>query len=119
MEAAKAGLSPEGIGSGDAPMIEPAEGARVCSLLGVRSKTPAMKAGAMVEGPSRRVKAIPIEDAPAVRNVGVVVVDHSPVVMPIVSPMVPAPAESAKEPNPEPESKRDYRPRQEQPWRWI
>ena len=60
MEAAKAGLSPEGIGSGDAPMVEPAEGARVCSLLGVRSKTSAMKTGAMVEGsPARALKVNP------------------------------------------------------------
>src|SRR6201998_825325 len=42
------------------------------------------------------VKIISIDDGRAVRDVRVVVVDDSPVVVPIVSPVVPTPAEAAE-----------------------
>src|SRR5260370_38000750 len=55
----------------------------------------AMKIAGMIEVASIP-KIIAIDDGPAIRNVGVVVVYHSPCVVPIVSPVVPAPAEAAK-----------------------
>ena len=67
-------------------------------------KAPAMSVDSMIVV---RVKVIAIDDSPAVRDVGIVVVDDSPFVVPIVVPMVPTPAEAAKESNPETESKAD------------
>src|SRR5271156_1566600 len=60
-----------------------------------------------VEASSRRIEAVPIHDRPAVRDVSVVVVVHSATVVPIVSPVVPAPAEAAKKSNPKAEPKSD------------
>jgi hypothetical protein len=57
-------------------------------------KTSAVKIRAMIEVPSRRIKTIAIDDCPAMRNVRVVVVLDSPVMVPIVSPMMPTPAEA-------------------------
>jgi hypothetical protein len=96
METAKAGLSSEGIGSGNPSMVEPTEGAGVRSCLCVRGKTSAMRIGGTIEVRSRRVKTVAIDNGPTVRNIRVVVVDDSAVVAPIVPPIVPTPAESAK-----------------------
>jgi hypothetical protein len=111
MEAAEAGLSSEGIGSCNTSMIEPAEGAgmhssrHVWCVAAVKAlvpgKTAAMEVGCMVEVRSARTKIIAIDDRPAVRNVGVVVEFDSPVVVPIVSPVVPTPPEPTKESNSE------------------
>ena len=105
MKAAKAGLPADGILSGGPTVIEPAEGSGMCACLCVRGVRPvkslscptsALSVGAMIEVRSARTKTVAIDDRPAVRDVGVVVVDDSPVVVPIVSPVVPTPAESAK-----------------------
>ena len=56
---------------------------------------------AAVEIRSTAVKVVAIDDRAAVRDVGVVVIDDSTVVVPIVSPMMPAPAEAGKESNAE------------------
>src|SRR6267154_3489578 len=58
-------------------------------------KISAMKIAGMIEVASIS-KVVAIDDGPAIRNVGVVVVDNPTFVVPIVSPMVPAPAEAAK-----------------------
>jgi hypothetical protein len=55
-----------------------------------------MSIGGTVEVHSTRMKTIAIHDSPAMRDVRVVVVDDSPIVMPIESPMVPTPAEAGK-----------------------
>src|ERR1700692_3545691 len=73
---------------------------------------PARGAGAidaMVEVRSTRTKIAPIDDGPAMRNVGVVVVTYSSAAAPIVSPMGPTPAEAAKESDSESHSKTDPR----------
>src|ERR1700681_3178498 len=67
----------------------------------------------MIDAPSIRMNAIAIDDSSAVRNVCVVVVDDAPVVVPIESPIVPTPAESAKKSNPEAQPKTDSRAVQE------
>ena len=101
--AAKAALSPEGVASRNTAMVKPTEAARMCACHWVRaggsmkSFMPAKSsAGPMVEVRSTRMKTVAVDNGPAVRDVRVVVVDDSPVVVPIVSPMVPAPAEAAK-----------------------
>ena len=114
VEAPKAGLSSGCVASRNPSVVEPAEGAGMRSLRRMRDvgpmpppmavKAPAMSIGSMIVV---RVKVISIDDSPAVRNVGVVVVNDSDVVVPIVIPMVPTPAEAAKESDPETESKTD------------
>jgi hypothetical protein len=106
MEAAKAGLSSVRVGSRTPSMAEPTESTGVRPCLCVRSvgpvksllpsKTPVTRTGAMIEVRSIRIKTIAIDDGPAMRHVGVVVVDDPSVVMPIVSPVVPTPAEASK-----------------------
>ena len=61
------------------------------------------------------MKTIAVDDRPAVRDVRVVVVDDSAVVVPIVSPVVPTPAEAGKHSNSEAQSKSDSRAVQEKP----
>lgn len=102
MEAAKARLPSEGIGSRNPAMIEPTEGAgmhaRLCvgakSLMA--SKTSPMGIGGMIKVPSCRIKAVAIDDGPAMRDVRIVIEFDSPAVVPIVSPAVPTPAEAGK-----------------------
>jgi len=60
------------------------------------------------------VEVVAIDDSSAVRNVGVVVVDH-PMTMPIASPVMPAPAKSTKEADAEADSKSNTRSRQKDP----
>ena len=55
-----------------------------------------MKSAAMIEGCTRVIEGVVIGEDSAVGDVGVVVEDDS-VPMPIVSPVVPAPAIAAKE----------------------
>jgi hypothetical protein len=61
----------------------------------------------MVEAHSTPMKTVSVSDRRAMRDVRVVVVDDSPAVVPIESPIVPAPAEAAKQPNLEAQSKTD------------
>jgi hypothetical protein len=106
VEASKAGLSSEGIGSGIPTMAKPTEGAgmhsagNMCRITAMKrlmpTKTSAMRIGAMIGVRSTSTKTIAIDDRPAMRDVRVVVVYDSPIVVPIVSPMAPAPAEAAK-----------------------
>lgn len=63
----------------------------------------------MIEVRSSRLKTISIDDGPAMRDVGVVIVDDSAVVVPIVSPVVPTPTEAGKQSNSKSQSK-------SQPW---
>jgi hypothetical protein len=106
VEAAKTGLPSEGIGSRNPAMTETAEGAGMHSSRNVwrvaavkalmASKASPMGIGGMIKVGSSGIKVIAIDDGPTMRNVGVVVVFDSPVVVPIISPVVPTPAESAK-----------------------
>jgi hypothetical protein len=103
MESAKAGLSTEGVASRNPAVAESTEGAgmRTCRcVLGIGPTesvdTSAMSIGGVIEVHSTRMKTIAIDDRPAMRDVRVVVVDDSPIVMPIESPMVPTPAEAGK-----------------------
>jgi hypothetical protein len=91
MEAPEAGPSPEGTGPRKPTMIEPAEGAGTHAA---PTEAAAMRTGGMAE--ARRMKVIAIDDRPAMRDVGVVVVDHPAATVPIVAPIVPTPAEAGK-----------------------
>src|SRR5437879_2842114 len=125
-QAAKPGLSSGRVGSRTTSMAEPAEGAGMRSCRWVRGvgsvkslvprTTSAIKIAAMIEVCSTRMKTVAIDDGPAMRDVGVVVVDDSPVVMPIISPVVPTPAEAAKESDPKAQSKSDSWAVQEKSW---
>jgi hypothetical protein len=59
-------------------------------------KTSAMGIGGMIKVPSRGIKAVAIDDGPAMRNVRIVIEFDSSAVVPIVSPAVPTPAEAGK-----------------------
>ena len=103
VESAKAGLSPEGVTSRNTAVTEPAEGAGMCAcrcVPGSGPLKPSMSAdtaaGPIIGVRSTRMKTIAIDDSRAVRDVRVVVVDHSSAVVPIESPIVPTPAEAAK-----------------------
>ena len=67
----------------------------------------AVKIGGMAE--ARRMKVIAIDDRPAMRDVCVVVVDHPSATVPIVAPIVPAPAEAGIQSNAKTKSKTDPR----------
>jgi hypothetical protein len=62
----------------------------------MKSSMPAKPSGAMIEVRSIRIKTIPIDDSPAMRDERVVVEDGSPAVVPIESPVVKTPAEAGK-----------------------
>ena len=53
-------------------------------------------ASPIVEVRSTRMKIVAIDDGPAMRDVRVVVIDDSPVVVPIVPPVGPTPAEATE-----------------------
>src|SRR5713101_2706857 len=72
------------------------------------SRTPALKSSAMIEVPAGVVKGVVISKDSAVGDIGVVVVDDT-VAMPIISPVVPAPAKAAKEADSKAETKRNTR----------
>src|SRR5882724_9721504 len=72
------------------------------------SRTPALKSSAMIEVPAGVVKGVVISEDSAVGYVGVVVVDDI-VMMPIISPVVPAPAKTAEEADSKAETKRNTR----------
>jgi hypothetical protein len=106
METAKAGLSSERIASGNPSVVEPAEGAGVRSyrwapvvgpaktLMSVKTSTMRID---MVEVRSARMKTIAVDNCSAMGDIGVVVVDDPPAfVAPIISPVMPTPAEAAK-----------------------
>ena len=87
-------------------MIEPAEGA------GMRGGRSAGVAEALMPSNAAAVKTavietIAVDDCPAMRDIRVVVILYSPAVVPIESPIVPTPAEAAKEADPEAQSKTD------------
>ena len=103
METAKTRLSPRGVGPRNPAMIEPAEGPGMGAGQSVRAGRSTKRfmpaetsAGTMSEVPLTRMKSITVDDRPAMRDVRVVVVDHSPAAVPIVIPMVPTPPEAAK-----------------------
>jgi hypothetical protein len=54
-----------------------------------------------------RANTIAIDDRPAVRHIGVVVVDDPSAAVPVVTPMVPSPAKAGEGSNPEAESESD------------
>jgi hypothetical protein len=74
------------------------------SLMPVESA--ATKIAGMIEVASIS-KVVAIDDRSTIRNVGVVVVDNPAFVVPIVSPMVPAPTESPKVADSKAQSKTD------------
>ena len=74
-----------------------------------------MKSAAMIEVPGRAIERVVIGEDSAVGDVGVVVEDDS-VAMPIISPVVPAPAEAAEEADAIAEAKRNSRSGKIQPW---
>src|ERR1017187_938506 len=114
MEAsAKARLPTRGETSRDSSMIKAAECAGVSSRLAVgrresmlapgeSSRSPAMKSVCSVKS-AGAIEVVAIDENSAVGNVGIVVKNDA-VAMPVVSPVVPAPAESAKEADPKPRS---------------
>ena len=59
-------------------------------------KTSAATTGATIEARPAGMEIIAIDDSPATRDIRVVVVNDPAAVMPIESPMVPAPAEPAE-----------------------
>ena len=106
VETAETGLSSERIASGNPSMVEPTEGAGVRSdgrvrvtastksLMSVKLST--VRIG-MIEVRSARIKTIAVDNSSAMGDVRVVVVDDPPAfVAPIISPVIPSPAEAAK-----------------------
>lgn len=95
MKAAKAGLASDCVASRDPAVAEPAEGAGMRACHSVRrsgtvngltpAKSPARRTGSAIER-SSRTKISAIDDSPAVRDVGIVVVDDSAAAAPIKSP---------------------------------
>jgi len=69
----------------------------------------------MIEVPAGVVKGVVISKDSAVGDVGVVVVDDT-VMMPIISPVVPAPAKTAEEADSKAEAKRNTRSGKVQSW---
>ena len=69
----------------------------------------------MIEGCTRVIEGVVIGEDSAVGDVGVVVENDS-VAVPIVSPVVPAPAEAAEEADAIAEAKRNSRSGKIQPW---
>ena len=98
MKAANARLSSEAIGPRISSVPESTEGAGMRSLRHVRSvgcmkRLMACKASAVRIG---AMKPISIDDGRTMRDVRVVVVDDPSAAVPIESPSVPTPAETAK-----------------------
>ena len=77
--------------------------------------TSTMKSAAMIEVPARVIEGVVIGEDSAVGDVGVVVEDDS-VATPIVSPVMPSPAISAKEADAKAQAKRNSRSGKVQPW---
>src|ERR1700680_1693076 len=99
-------------------MIKPAECAGVSAKLAVRrcksmlatresSRRSAMKSGCSMKS-TGSIEVVAIDENSAVRYVGVMVVNNS-VVVPIVSPVVPAPAKPTEEADCKAEAKRNPR----------
>src|SRR5580658_6237817 len=101
VKTAKAGLAPKGTGSRKLPMIEAAESAGTRSFQCARG-------GGTTEVLPVRSKTTTVDDAPAMRDVRVVVVD-APAAAPIVSPTIPSPAKPSEESNTETQSPIDSR----------
>src|SRR5712692_10519195 len=104
-------------------VIKPTERPRARSWLKVRSRRPmeprtsagrsaSVERVAMVE--VSVVEVVAIDDRSAVRDVGVVVVNH-PMAMPVASPVMPAPPKSTEESDSEPDSKSNPCSGQEDP----
>jgi hypothetical protein len=101
--------------SGHSSMIETAEGSGMSAGLGMwrrkavprwREASAAGKATTMKS--TGAIEVVAIDEHPAVRYVGVVVVNDA-VVMPIVAPVVPTPAKSTKETDSKAEAKSNSR----------
>ena len=84
--------------------MEPRISARAAALKSAAT----MKSATMIEVRAPAIEGIVIGEDSAVGNVGVVVVSDV-VVIPVRSPMVPAPAEPAKKADAKSETKRDSR----------
>ena len=103
----------------NSPMIKAAEGAGVCTSLSMRcresmlatgesSRSSAMKPAGSVKSASGSIEVVAVHENSAVGFV-VVIVETNVVVMPIVSPVVPAPAKPAEEANSKAKAKCDSR----------
>src|SRR6266852_9994361 len=117
-----------GKASGVSAVIKPTERPRARSWLKVRSRRPmeprtsagrsaSVERVAMVEVAAIEVavvEVVAIDDRSAVRDVGVVVVNH-PMAMPVASPVMPAPPKSTEESESEPDSKSNPCSGQEDP----
>ena len=106
VETPEAGLPTGGIASRNTAMTEPAERAGTRTGHRVRIAGTAKRRGTVEVG-SRRMEIVPIDDRPALRDVGIVVVNHPSGTVPVEAPMVPAPTETAKEAYSETEPKSD------------
>jgi hypothetical protein len=74
-----------------------------------------MESATMIEVPARAIERVVIGEDSAVGDVGVVV-ERDSVAMPVVSPVVPAPAIAAKEADAKAQAKRNSRSGKIQPW---
>src|SRR6266576_598786 len=114
----KAGLPARGESPRDSSMIKTTESTGMRTSLAVWCCKPMLAAGKSSSG-CTAVKSTGVIEVVAVREdsaVGyvVVVVEHDTVVMPVVSPVVPSPAEPAKEADSKAEAQRDPRTGKEQ-----
>src|SRR6266852_7362324 len=91
--------------------MEPRTSTRTAAL----KSAPTMKFATMIEVPARVIEGVVIGEDSAVGYVGVVV-EHDSVAMPIISPVVPAPAIAAKEADAKAQAKRNSRSGKVQPW---
>src|SRR5580704_4729183 len=119
--AAEARLAASGKASGCSSVIEATEGSGMGageSVLGTRESScrcAAMKSAAAVKVTFRNIEMVAIDEDSAVGLVGVVV-ETNIVVMPVVSPVVPAPAKPAKKADSEAETKRNSWNPKVKPW---
>ena len=90
--------------------MEPRTSARPSALKAASTMKPAM-----IEVCTGVIKGVAIGEDSAVGNVAVVV-EGDAVVMPVISPVVPAPAKAAEEANTKAETKRNSRSGKVQPW---
>src|SRR5712664_3629199 len=111
-----------------AAVVKPTERAGACSWLKVRSRRPVRRGTSAARSASVEpvtmvevtaievavVEVVAIDDRSAVRNVGIVVVNH-PMAMPVASPVMPAPPKSTEESDSEPDSKSNPCSGQEDP----
>src|SRR4029077_19013040 len=108
----KARAAPRGVAVRDASVINSAKRTGMQPRLGVRPSGrmkrgtgPSTVESSMVEIPTA-MKAVPVYECSAVRDIGVVIVNNRPMA-PVASPVVPSPPDTGKKPSWKPQAERN------------